>query len=105
MDLWLGGWYAPIENMINGVNHNAKTIENIVAAPSVGNEHRHLDMSFLLHLFNGSAVPAVEHSIPAFADSFPCRAHTGRSLGNDWSVSHIPFWTSKDSKLANRQDG
>lgn len=105
MDLRLGGWYAPIENMINGGKHNAKTIENIVAAPSVSNEHRHLDMSFLLHLFNGSAVPAVEHSIPAFADSASCRTHAGGNLGTDWSVSHIPFWTSKDSKLAYRQDG
>ena len=85
--------------------HNARTIENIVAAPSVGTGYRHWDMSFLLHLFNGGAVRAVERSVFTFADSASCRAYTCRSLGNDWSISHITLWTSKDSKLADRQDG
>lgn len=94
MDLRLGGWYAPIENTKDGGNRNARTIENTIVAPSVGTEYRHWDVSFLLHLFNGGAVRAVEHSIPAFADSFPCRTYADRSLGNDWNVSHITLWTS-----------
>lgn len=105
MDLRLGGWYVPIENMINGGKHNARIVKNIVAAPSVGIGYHHWDMSFLLHLFNCSTVRAVERSVPTFANSFPCRAYAGRSLGNDWSVSHITLWTSKDNKLAYRQDG
>ena len=94
MDLRLGGWYAPIENMINGGKHNARIIEDSIAATSICAEYCHRDMSFLLHLFGGGAVRAVELSIPAFADSFPCRTYADRSLGNDWSVSRITLWTS-----------
>ena len=105
MDLRLGGWYAPIENTKDGGNRNARTIENTIVAPSVGTGYRHWDMSFLLYLFGGGAVPAVKRSVPAFVGGSPCRAHTGRSFGVGWGISHIPFWTSKDSKLAYRQDG
>lgn len=94
MDLRLGGWYAPIENMINGGKHNARIIEDSIAATSICAEYCHRDMSLLLHLFGGGSVRAVEHSIPAFADSAYYRAHAGRGLGTDWSVSYITPWTS-----------
>lgn len=105
MDLRRCGWYAPIENMINGGKHNARIIEDSIAATSICAEYCHRDMSLLLHLFGGGIVSVFEHSIPAFGDSTSCWAHAGWTLGNDWSVSHITLWTSKDSKLADRQDG
>ena len=105
MDLQLGGWYAPIENMRNGGKHNARIIEDSIAATSICAEYCHRDMSFLLHLFGGGAVRAVEHSIPAFADGTDYRTHAGGSIGDSWSVSHITPWTSEGSQLANRQNG
>ena len=87
---------------MNGGTHNARIVENTVAASSVDIEYHHWDMSFLLHLFGSGAICTVECSVPACADSAFCRAHASSSLGNDWSVSHITFWTSEDSKLAGR---
>ena len=105
MDLRHYGWYAPIEYTMTGGNRNARIIKDSIAATSDDAEYCHWDMSFLLHLFGGGAVRAVKHSIPAFADSFPCRTHAGGSIGDSWSVSHITPWTSEGSQLANRQNG
>ena len=101
MDLRLGGWYAPIENMINGGEHNARIIEDSIAATSICAEYCHRDMSFLLHLFGGNVVRTVEHSVPAFADGFSCWAYPGRSLRVAWSIYHITLWTSEGGQLVN----
>lgn len=94
MDLQHCGWYATVENMLNGGTHNARIVENTVAAYPVGVGYCYWSMPFLLYLFGGDVVRTVEYSVPAFADSFPCRTYADRSLGNDWNVSHITLWTS-----------
>ena len=105
MDLRLGGWYAPIENMRNGGKHNSRIIEDSIAATSICAEYCHWNMSFLLHLFSRSAVRAVEHSVLTFVDGTYCWTYAGGNIGVGWDVFHFTLWTSKDSKLAYRQDG
>ena len=62
MDLWCGGWYASVENMRNGGDYNARTVEDIVAAASGGVGYCHWDMPFLLHLFGNSAGHVAEYA-------------------------------------------
>lgn len=59
-------------------------------------------MSFLLHLFGGSAVPAVERSVPAFVDGAYCWAYASGNIGVGWGVPYLSLWTFEDSKLAGR---
>ena len=104
MDLQHCGWYATVENMLNGGTHNARIVENTVAAYPVGVGDCYWSMPFLLYLFGGDVVRTVEYSVPAFVGGSPCRAHADGSLGFDWSISDITLRVSQSSQLDDRQN-
>ena len=102
MDLWCGGWYASVENMRSGGDYNARTVEDTVAAISIGAWLFHWNLPLCLCLFGGAVVHSVKCFVPAFADNTDYRAHAGGSLGDGGGISHITSWPSEGGQLVGR---
>ena len=102
MDLWCGEWYASVENMRNGGDYNASTVEDTVTAISIGAGYCHWSMPLLLYLFGGGTIGSVEHSVPAFTDSTPYWEYTGGCFGDGGGISHITSWPSEGGQLVGR---